>query len=56
MGEIKLVLLTHKIGDALVNIDQRDLIPETTEKPTGEGRKDEKTELLGKHNGIWDEG
>lgn len=51
-----MVLLTHKIGDTLVNIDQRDLISEIIEKSIGEGRKDEKIELLGKHDGIWDEG
>jgi len=32
MGEIKVVPLTHKIRDALVNIDQRDLMLEVIEK------------------------
>ena len=39
-----------------MNVDQRDLMLEVIEKVNYRGRKDEKIELLGKHDGIWNEG
>jgi kynurenine formamidase len=52
----RVVALTQSNEDELVNIDQRDLMWEVIKKSDAEGRKDEKIELVGNHDEIWNEG
>jgi kynurenine formamidase len=52
----KAVALAQSDEDELVNVAQRDLMWKVIEKSDMEGRKDEKIELLGNHDEIWNEG
>jgi hypothetical protein len=56
LAEIKVIPLKLGNGEALVNVEQRDLMLEVIEKSIAEERKDEKIEMQGKHDGIWHEG